>query len=88
MVCANRVAMLLNPQTANARRLVKAAKEGKRPCFVDMSFGRATKSLMLMDDGTVIGCALTYRTLTARLNAETADAEPEGGEKCESSDSL
>ena len=52
--------------------------------FVDMSFGRATKSLMLLDDGSIVGCALTYRTLMARLNAEVAEADPEGGEKCES----
>lgn len=52
MVCASRVVLLMNPQTAGARRLVKAAKESKRPCYVDMSFGRATKCLMLLDDGT------------------------------------
>ena len=47
VVCANRVTMLLNPQTANARRLVRAAKESKnrKPAYVDMSFGRATKCL-------------------------------------------
>ena len=47
-----------------------------------MSFGRATKCLMLEDDGTVIGCALTYRTLLARLNAEPPAAETEEAEKC------
>ena len=41
------VVALLNPATASARRLAKAAKEAKRPCYVDMSFGRATKCLML-----------------------------------------
>ncbi len=47
VVCANRVVLLMNPQTAGARRLVKAAKEARRPAYVDMSFGRATKCLML-----------------------------------------
>ena len=80
VVCANRVTMLLNPQTANARRIIKAAKEADRPAFIDMTFGRATKSLLLLDDGTVIGCALTYRTMMARLNAENPDNDAEGAE--------
>nr|DAW90238.1 MAG TPA: protein of unknown function (DUF370) [Bacteriophage sp.] len=47
MVCANRIVLLMNPQTASARRLVKAAREAKQSHYVDMSFGRATKCLML-----------------------------------------
>lgn len=35
-----------------------------------MTFGRATKSVLLLDDGAVIGCGLTYRTMMARLNGE------------------
>ena len=45
-----------------------------------MTFGRVTKSLLLLDDGTVIGCALTYRTMMARLNAENPDNDAEGAE--------
>ena len=78
MVCANRVTALLNSQTASARRIAKAAKEAERPAFIDTTFSRPTKCLLLLDDGTVIACALTYRTLMARLNAaipEDCDVE-------------
>ena len=83
MVCANRVTTLLNPQTASARRIAKAAKEADAPAFIDATFSRPTKCLILLDDGTVIACALTYRTLMARLHAvcpedngaENSDAE-------------
>ena len=60
---------LLNPQTASARRIAKAAKEADVPAFIDATFSRPTKCLILLDDGTVIACALTYRTLMARLHA-------------------
>lgn len=83
MVCANRVTTLLNPQTASARRIAKAAKEADAPAFIDATFSRPTKCLILLDDGTVIACALTYRTLMARLHAvcpENSDAEDNGAE--------
>lgn len=45
-----------------------------------MTFGRATKSVLVLDGGTVIGCGLTYRTMMARLNGDMpseAEAEAE-----------
>ena len=45
-----------------------------------MTFGRATKSVLVLDSGTVIGCGLTYRTMMSRLNGDMpseAEAEAE-----------
>lgn len=75
VVCANRVMMLLNPQTANARRLLKSAKEATPPSYIDISSGRSTKCLLVLDDNTLIGCSLSYKTLMARLNTEATDTD-------------
>ena len=51
-----------------------------------MTFGRATKSVLLLDDGAVIGCGLTYRTMMSRLNGDApleAEAEPALGTEAE-----
>ena len=66
-----------------ARRLSRAAKDAGT--YLDLTAGRTTKALVLMDNGKVYGCALTPRTIaqriqmTANLEGETDDeaAEPE-----------
>lgn len=68
--------------SANARRLSKAAKDEKT--FLDLTAGRTTKALILLDDGKVYGCALTPRTIAQRIHdvivegeSEDEDIEPE-----------
>lgn len=69
-VCANRVVAVLQSQTAPARRRLKLAKEGEH--YLDMTLGRALKCLLLLDDGCIVGCAVSSRTMTARLQASGA----------------
>ena len=80
MLPANRIEAVLVPASANARRLMKAAKEKK--AYLDLTSGRATKALIMMDDGKVVGCALTPRTIAERIQAGNG-AVPEGGEENE-----
>jgi len=55
VICANRIEAVLMPLSANAKRLCKAAKDGK--VFLDLTAGRTTKALILLEDGKVYGCA-------------------------------
>ena len=80
VITANRIEAILVPTSANARRLTKAAKEKKT--YFDLTSGRTTKALIMMDDGKVIGCALTPRTIAERIQARTNDI-PEGEEENE-----
>lgn len=66
MLCANRVEAILQPGSASAKRLVKIAKENK--CYLDMTSGRSTKCLLMLDGGKLIGCALTAKTIISRIN--------------------
>ena len=53
-----------------------------------MTFGRSLKSLLLLDDGAVIGCGLTGKTILARLGAMSAPLmEDEQAEENESDES-
>lgn len=85
MICANRIEAMLMPGTACAKRLLKTAKEHK--AFLDLSFGRTTKCLLLLDGGKLVGCALTPKTIAARidLTAEGAETDNEGEDANEDS---
>lgn len=76
MLCANRIVIILMPGSACARRLTKTAKEKK--LFFDFTSGRTTKALILLDDGKLIGCALTPRTIAARIQSADNDENSEG----------
>ncbi|MBQ9631353.1 MAG: DUF370 domain-containing protein [Lachnospiraceae bacterium] len=46
---------------------MKNAKEHN--LHFDLSVGRTTKALILLEDGMVISCALTPRTIAGRIDA-------------------
>lgn len=75
VICANRIEAVLVPMSANARRLSKAAKDSR--AFLDLTAGRITKALILLDDGKVYGCALTPRTIAQRIHDVIAEGESE-----------
>ena len=64
MLSAQRVLAIMDPDSAPIKRVVAEAKE--RGMLIDASYGRATKSVILMDTDHVILSALTTETLSAR----------------------
>lgn len=64
MVAANRVLSMLAPDSAPIKRIIQEAKE--RGMLIDASYGRATKTVLLMDTDHVILSALTPDVLSAR----------------------
>lgn len=74
MVAAGRVLSILAPDSAPIKRVMQEAKD--RGMLIDASYGRKTKSVILMDTDHVILSALTPETLTARWSgSEAADEE-------------
>ena len=57
MVAAGRVLSILEPDSAPIKRIVQEARE--RGMLIDASYGRKTKSVLLMDTDHVILSALT-----------------------------
>ena len=75
MVAAGRVLSMLAPDSAPIKRIVQEAKD--RGMLIDASYGRATKTLILMDTDHVILSALTPDVLSARW----MDKQDHEGEK-------
>ena len=74
MVAAGRVLSMLSPDSAPIKRIVQEAKE--RGMLIDASYGRATKTVILMDTDHVILSALTTDVLTSRwLDKQESEGE-------------
>ena len=76
MVAANRVLAIMDPDSAPIKRVMQEAKE--RGMLVDASYGRKTKSVILMDTDHVILSAMTPDVLHSRWqDKETTPQEEE-----------
>lgn len=64
MVAAGRVLSMLAPDSAPIKRIVQEAKE--RGMLIDASYGRATKTVILMETDHVILSALPPEVLSER----------------------
>ena len=75
MVAAGRLLAIVAPDSAPIKRIVQEAKD--RGMLIDASYGRATKTVILMDTDHVILSALTPDVLSARW----MDKQDNEGEK-------
>ena len=66
MVSANRLVAIVSPESAPIKRMIQDVRE--RGALIDASFGRSTRSVLIMDSGNVILSALTPETLGTRLD--------------------
>ena len=72
LVSAQRVLAVVAPESAPIKRVMQEAKE--RGMLIDASYGRKTKTVIIMDTDHVILSAVTPDALGARL-AEKAEQE-------------
>ena len=77
VVAAQRILAVLSPDSAPIKRMIQEAKE--RGMLVDASFGRSTRSVLLMDTDHVILSAIQPETIANRL-ADKPDADDEEDE--------
>ena len=64
MIAPGRVLSILEPESAPIKRVMQEAKE--RGMLIDASYGRKTRSVILMDTDHVILSALTPEALADR----------------------
>ena len=64
MVAANRLLAIVAPDSAPIKRVIQEARD--RGMLIDASYGRKTKSVILMDTDHVILSAIQPETLQAR----------------------
>lgn len=76
LVAAQRILALMDPDSAPIKRVVQEARE--RGMLIDASYGRKTKTVILMDTDHVILSGLTPDVLGERFaGVETAAKEEE-----------
>lgn len=70
-VCATKVKYMTLPKTAPGFRMVRIAKKEGR--FVDATNGKPTKTLIVLDDDTVIACPYSANTTLSRFKVACMD---------------
>ncbi len=79
LISAHRILAVVEPDSAPIKRVVQEARE--RGMLVDASYGRKTKSVILMDTDHVILSALTPQMLATRMeNGENPGLEADHGQ--------
>ena len=74
-VCAERILAVIAPESAPIKRLIQEARE--RGMLIDASFGRKTKSVLLMDTDHVILASVSPEILSARMEEKPDPEEME-----------
>ena len=78
LVSAGRVISVVSPESAPIKRMIQEVRD--RGLLIDASFGRSTKSVLIMDSGNVILSALTPEVLAARF-ADKSEREEQTHEE-------
>ena len=76
LVSAQRLLSVISPDSAPMKRLVQEARE--RGMLIDASFGRKTKSVLVMDTDHVILSALEPKIIADRAAREEEEDHEEG----------
>jgi len=67
MVSANRIIAILNPDSAPIKRIVQETKE--KGTLIDATYGRKTRSVIMMDTGQVVLSPNRPGTIGRRLDS-------------------
>ena len=73
MVSADKVLAVVSPDSAPIKRIVQEAKEAGT--LIDATFGRRTKTVIIMDGGSVVLSGILPETVAGRFNEEEGTHE-------------
>ena len=65
MVAAERIVAIVSPESAPIKRMIQDIRD--KGLLIDASFGRSTKSVVVVDSGNIVLSALTPEALAARM---------------------
>ena len=72
LVAAARIVAVVSPESAPIKRIIQDVRE--RGELIDATFGRRTRSVIVMDSGHVILSGLQPETLNTRMNQLTDES--------------
>ena len=70
VLAINRVVAIVSPNSAPTKRLIQESKGAGR--VIDMTSGRRTKAVLVMDTGNVVLAASAPETIARRVGADRA----------------
>ena len=73
LVSAQRILSVVSPESAPIKRMIQDVRE--RGLLIDASFGRSTRSVIIMDSGHVILSALSPDTIGLRIDENYVQEE-------------
>ncbi len=65
IISANRMVTIVSPESAPIKRIIQEARD--KGVLIDASYGRRTRSVIIMDSDHVILSAVQPETLTGRI---------------------
>lgn len=74
-VSVSRILAVISPESAPIKRVIQEARE--RGMLIDASYGRRTKSVLLMDTDHVILSAVSPENIAQRVDTEFSAQLPE-----------
>jgi len=72
IVSAERIVSIVSPESAPIKRLVQEAKDAKTA--IDATYGRRTRSVIIMDTGHIILSAVQPETVAGRVENNNDDS--------------
>ena len=75
LVSADRLVAVVGPDSAPIKRMVQEARD--RGVLIDATYGRKTRSVVIMDSDHIVLSAIQPDTVAARLNGKEAVEEEE-----------
>lgn len=79
MAAAGRVMAIISPESAPVKRMIQESRD--RGDLIDATYGRKTRSVLVMDSGQIILSAVQPETISNRLIDRAAvQTEKTGGE--------
>lgn len=77
LVAQERIVAMVSPESAPIKRVIQDVRE--KGLLIDASFGRSTRSVLIMDSGNVILSALTCDVLSARISDNNTEGAESNG---------
>lgn len=68
IIAVDRIIAVVAPESAPIKRIIQEAKELKN--LIDATYGRRTRSVIIMDNSTVVLSAVQPETITNRVNMD------------------
>lgn len=79
MINAGRIIAVISSESAPVKRKIQEARDGGM--LVDATYGRKTRTVIIMDSGHVVVSAIAPETVAGRLNAKDgSDSDGEAEE--------